>query len=474
MKKFLAILLALIMVAALVGCGKKKRQPITLTLSTEDSEAILNAAGIRLPPVEEASGANSTVQWFAWYDPFQNYDEAQIVNTGFFTFREKYGGSIEWVETDYFERNNDLARLISGGTPPDFSPCGTGATAVYPMDCIKGMYVSVDQYIDYDDPLWLGMKPMGEQYMLGTRHYAIITDVKTSNVVVYNRRVIEEYGYDDPAELYANDSWTWDVFYDYCLDFSDPDANRFALDGYAYNGMFIEAVGMQLLQRDENGFYSNIDAPEFERGMQYLYDLVKNDCTYHEGTSRWALRGDFGAGMKEGDCLYYVIGPSFFTGTVEEIENVWGDLHEHEVMFAPLPRDEQGDGVYYLGSSPEGYMLVSDGANHEGAVLLAMCERFKIIDPTVIRVDVKQMMETYLWSQEMMDMYDECYNISARKPVIDYTGNLQTQLNSALQDMKDAINRSNEPATWGQLKEKNGELIDYYIADLNNSIVDAA
>ena len=54
MKKFLAILLALIMVAALVGCGKKKRQPITLTLSTEDSEAILNAAGIRLPPVEEA------------------------------------------------------------------------------------------------------------------------------------------------------------------------------------------------------------------------------------------------------------------------------------------------------------------------------------------------------------------------------------------------------------------------------------
>ena len=129
MKKFLAILLALIMVAALVGCGKKKRQPITLTLSTEDSEAILNAAGIRLPPVEEAPGANSTVQWFAWYDPFQNYDEAQIVNTGFFTFREKYGGSIEWVETDYFERNNDLARLISGGTPPDFSPCGTGATA---------------------------------------------------------------------------------------------------------------------------------------------------------------------------------------------------------------------------------------------------------------------------------------------------------------------------------------------------------
>ena len=45
-KRILAILLAALMIFALAGCGKEKRQIIKLTLSTEDSEAILAAAGI--------------------------------------------------------------------------------------------------------------------------------------------------------------------------------------------------------------------------------------------------------------------------------------------------------------------------------------------------------------------------------------------------------------------------------------------
>ena len=83
---------ALIMIVTLVGCGGRKRQPIELTLNTEDAAAILAAAGIRLPDASEAKGANSVVEWFCWYDPFQNYDEGEMVNTGYFTFTQKYGG----------------------------------------------------------------------------------------------------------------------------------------------------------------------------------------------------------------------------------------------------------------------------------------------------------------------------------------------------------------------------------------------
>ena len=50
MKRIVAIVLALVLIFALVGCGKQKREIVKLTLSTEDSEAILAAAGIRLPP----------------------------------------------------------------------------------------------------------------------------------------------------------------------------------------------------------------------------------------------------------------------------------------------------------------------------------------------------------------------------------------------------------------------------------------
>ena len=43
---------------------------------------------------------------------------------------------------------------------------------------------------------------------------------------------LKNWGFDDPAELFANDEWTWKVFYDMCLDFSDPDADRYAIDGW--------------------------------------------------------------------------------------------------------------------------------------------------------------------------------------------------------------------------------------------------
>ena len=53
MKKFLSLIIALLMVFALVGCGSNKREIVKLTLSTEYSEEILAAAGITLPDAEE-------------------------------------------------------------------------------------------------------------------------------------------------------------------------------------------------------------------------------------------------------------------------------------------------------------------------------------------------------------------------------------------------------------------------------------
>ena len=473
MRRIIALLLILVTVFVMVGCGKEKRQIIKLTLSTEDSEAILAAAGIVLPDAEEAKGANSTVTWLAWYDEFHNYSEDEIINTGFYTFTEKYGGEVEWIECDYFERMNDLANLVLAGNPPDFTPFGTNSTAVYPMACIKGQYQPVDDYIDYDDPLWAGMKETADYFVFKGQHYAIIFDLGVANVVPYNRRAIEEWGFDDPAELYANDEWTWDVFYEMCMEFSDGDENRYALDGYAYAGALVESTGQQMLQVDENGvFYSNLDSPEIERAQNLIYDLAKNDCKYHEGTSMWALRNNatFGAGVKDGLCLFYVIGISFFTDTVEEVSALWGDIEAGELMFAPLPRDPQGDGVYYECSTISAYGMVKDCKNPDGVALLAACNRFKIVDPTVVRIDRKQLEEVYKWNQEMLEMWDTCREIALANQRIDLTGNLPDGLQNTINNLGNGIIRNTTPSTWAQLKEQNQESFDYYIDELNSLI----
>ena len=96
MKRILAISIAVIMIIALVGCGDGDRKIVRLTLDAQDSEAILAAAGIVLPDVETAAGAGTTVRFHHWVDSFHNYSEDEIVNTGYWTFSQKYGGEVEW------------------------------------------------------------------------------------------------------------------------------------------------------------------------------------------------------------------------------------------------------------------------------------------------------------------------------------------------------------------------------------------
>lgn len=477
MKRALAVALVLLMIVSLVGCGKNnKRKPIQLTLNSEDSEAILRAAGIRLPDEATAPGAGSHVIWYSWFDPLQNYEEDQVVNTGNWTFTHKYGGSVEWLECGEFEYYDDLARYIAAGTPPDATMATNGFMALYPMNCIKEMIQPVDQWIDFDDPLFAPMKAAADHFVLKGKHYHIITDFEVSNVVVYNRRVINEYGYEDPAKLYWNDEWTWDEFYEMCLDFNDPDTDHFALDGNAYAGGLLESTGQLFFGIDEETgkFVSNIDSPEIERSQDVIYNLVKNSCTYQSMNDPWSLRGsgDFGEGMKEGLTLFYIIAEWGFTDTVEVVSSRWGDVAQHEVMFAPLPRDPNGDGKYYMRAGVQGYSIVMHANNPEGVALLAMCDRFKKIDPIVIQIDENQLREKYLWTDEMIEMHKECYRLAAEHPVIDINNNLPDGLGTALGHMSNDIIRSRTNPSWAQLKEQYGEQIEYYVEELNQMIED--
>lgn len=83
------------------------------------------------------------------------------------------------------------------------------------------MFQPIDDYIDYDDPLWAGMKYMADTFFsVGGKHYIFITDVMANSVVVYNRRIMDEWGFDDPAELFYNNEWTWDKMMEMSMDFT--------------------------------------------------------------------------------------------------------------------------------------------------------------------------------------------------------------------------------------------------------------
>ena len=473
MKRAFAVLLAVLMIIALVGCGKAQREVIKLTLSTEDAEAILAAAGIMLPDAETTACAGSVVKWYAWYDSLQNYSEDEIVNTGYFTFNSKYGCTLKWVECTWAARFDDLANLVLGGTPPD---CYPGDIETFPAYAIKGVFQPVNDYIDYNDPLWVGTADFAaEHFSLGDKAYMIITDIGIEHVCAYNRRVIDEWGFDDPAELFANDEWTWDAFLEMCKDFSDPDEEQYGVDGWGYDNALMESSGVDIVTYDteKDCFVQNIDDPRLERSANLIYERKKNDCIYPLWLNGWQLRGGAeveGIGLKEGKTLFWLRGTWAFTAPVAEVNQVWGDIEAGELMFVPIPRDPNGDGNYYCTTKTNGYVMIADCDNPEGVALLASCDRFKVLDPTVISVDKKQLIEKYKWTQEMLDMYDLCHEM-ANGPysVVVYDAGLGDKLDSVVNNCKE-LGRLTEAKSWAQVKESYSEQLKYYVDDINKQV----
>lgn len=472
MKRLTALLLTVVLVFALVGCGKKKREIVQLTLSTEDSEAILAAAGITLPDAETVPAAGSTIKWYAWYDGFHNYSDDEIVNTGFWTFKEKYGCEIEWVECEWSQRFDGLANLMLSDSSPDFAPSDLGA---FPMRTIKGMYQAVDDYIDYDDPLWSGTKDYVYNYLsLNDKAYLICTDIYNGNVCAYNRRVISEWGFDDPAELFYNDEWTWDRFYEMCVDFSDPNEDRYALDSFGFSSTIMRSSGVSIVSYDteKREFVANIDNPALERAADLLYNLGKNDCVYPWWSNGWKLRdGIEGSGIGSGLQLFFIGGGYTFTGPVDTVTPIFGDIAAGEVMFCPLPRDPNGDGNYYTECNPGGYFLVNNAPNPEGVALFAACERFKVLDPTVISIDDKNKREIYLWNDEMMNMSETLHDMALSEYVTVDGFGLTKGAEDNISKFQDN-GHGQEVSTWAQIKESASEPLLYYLDELNGMIRD--
>lgn len=470
LKKTLAVLLAVILIVTLVGCGKEKRQPIQLTLSTEDAEAILAAAGIHLPPAEEAAGAGSTIQYFYYYDDFHNYSEDEIIQTGYWTFQQKYNGNVEWIETTYENLSSQLANLVLAGKSPDFTKAWE---SLFPTFFTNRMLAPVGKYIDYNDPLWADMKYASDTFFsLGGEPYMFLTDIQNNSCIVYNRRIFEEYGLDDPAQLYLNDEWTWDKMLDMAKSFGDPDENRYAFNSWHTDASFLSSTGTYpvLLDSESGKFYTNYDDPRIERGANFLMEISKNDLHYPVW-SEWTLnRGESGGGMKEGETLFGMDSRYILDEMIsrEQFENIYGEAGE--VMVVPIARDPQGDGEYYIDSVPSGYCLVRGATNPEGVALLAACDRFKIIDPTVIRIDERQKIEVLGWTEEMLDMWNEMYDIAhSHNTIVQYTnlGDAMTYLNNML-----SFNHYDNSSTWAELKEANKEALDYMIEDMNTTLAD--
>ena len=147
MRSAAALLLASVTCGALSGCAEDSKIEKPLDAQTAAEVAELAAKDERLTGELE----NKTIKWMANWDinPDATGKSTPIELE---IFQDRYQGVVEYHEVDWNNRFDQLTNSINGDEGIDFFPAGD--LDCIPRGAINDIFVPIDDYIDFNDPLF--------------------------------------------------------------------------------------------------------------------------------------------------------------------------------------------------------------------------------------------------------------------------------------------------------------------------------
>ncbi|MBR1863264.1 MAG: extracellular solute-binding protein [Ruminococcus sp.] len=470
-KKISALTLALMMAAGISACGSSSSSSTTDSSSMPEKKLEENQQEIVQRLSDEITDArtleNPEIKWFSFYDINPTASEDKEIGVDLALFQTKYNGKIKYVQTTWDTKFDDLAKLIMANDSPDF--IGADDMDVFPKGAIKSMIEPIDDYIDFSTPLWSEMKNAADQFMYKGSHYVAISRIDPSYIWIYNRNTMTENGYDDPAELWHKGEWNWDTFSKMCIDFTDADSEKYALDGWYYENALTESTGKPLIGMEDGTIVNNINSAELAKAQNMMYELQKNEVVYPKHMHDWKVRGDvFGTGIASGETLFYPIG----LWAIEDAPSVtapYGDLSKGEVMFVPVPCAADSD-AQYVPSRIHGFCIAKNAANPEGVAAWLDCTRYAETDQAAHKITLDQYKDDYGWTDEMLEMREEIYSMAAEHPVFEFAQGISADLSSVTDNVIKGTMNPAGTATWTQIVSENEKAIDYLLKEAQENI----
>lgn len=460
-KRILAGLVAAVSVMSLAACGDKDDSKAPAVELTPNQKLVVSDAANQLP---EKELANKTITWMAHYNI--NPEDGMVESPNIFLFEEKYGGTIDYVSTTWDAKFTDLSSRILGNNSPDFFPADDMDT--FPRGAISNMFQPIDDYVDLDSDLWADTKEVSDLFSTSKGHYAAVIDVTPNLINIYNRKTIEEMGYDDPAELYAEGKWDWDSFRQMSVDFVNEDEQKYALDGWGFENAIMLSSGKSLVTMENGKIVSNLMDPQIEKVQNFMYDLQKNSVAFPRHLiNNWSIRGDGGVGIGTGLTLFWPSGIWELQNTVEKTKN-FGDMEAGEIMFVPMPKDPASD-HYYQASRIHGYNLVQGAKNPEGVGAFLDCSKVAASDESIKQITIDTLRDEYKWSEDMLDMYQNVIQLAKDYPVLEFYGGVSEAVAKDFDQVSRGTMIPGEKS-WTEMRAEYQESIAYRINQANNEL----
>lgn len=298
------------------------------------------------------------IVWLSDYD--LNAQVGQKRPTPVALFEDIYGGKIRYVQTSLKNKYNTLSAMLLAGDEVDMFEYEEGN---FPKGALNQQYQALDPYfrsmgMNYD--IWENMEDIIESLEYKGEHYVIPYSFSNPLVMTYSRKLIRDYGLEDPYELYQNDQWNWDTFMDIATTYRSK-TGKPAVRGDLGNAL-IHSSGYRLIDYRNGKLVSNINHAPLRYAELFMQEINKKSLY----SSAWS---DFYTTE-----TLFMVNNSWTLGT-SNVNNPNMDL-----MVVPVPKDPDVEGNYII-CDLDAKMLVKNSTKGDAVATYIMCERIVASQP---------------------------------------------------------------------------------------------
>ncbi len=441
-KRFIALLLSLVMIVSMVGCSNK-----TKPADSEVSPAAGDDAGITATtaptqtaePTEEADATkNDTYQAFdlggrtikvgLWWDYYYDSDNQDINDDPKLTntetaqmkldnvrrIEEKYNCKIDFVNLGWNGVINSINTSIPAGTPEcdvyitnlQFSVPAAFAGLVY----------------DLKDIALEGSDLFGKQSVieplegLGGTYFFNEVGLPIGGVFMgYNRTMVEDLGLEDPQQLYKDGKWTWEKFAELAKAGTQDTNKDGTNDTYGFSGAWNQMID-QLVQNNGGSIAGSETEGLSSKPVMEVLEFVNKLYNEDKSVRPWN-QDDWDDNVNA-----FVSGKVLFWSAAAWLLKQQNDLAAEnggELSFdygvVPYPIGPSGDGKLY--SPPAGNMyMIPIGVEEPGKVLQVMEEFLNWYDGDTSYRDDPTWFESCFQTEEDVQIAYDCYENTKLDP----------------------------------------------------------
>lgn len=361
-------------------------------------------------------------------------------------FQTRYGGEIEDIIVTQDARFDRLATMIATGSSPDFFSAAD--MDAFPMGPMNNMFQPIDDYIDFNDPQWQDKKNLNDQFIYNGKHYVSAISPEVEVIMLYNKKTMQEYGFDDPADLLEQGRWDWDSCVDMMKKFCESGENHYGIDGWWVSRGFCNSTGVPFIGMKDGTVSNNISDPLLVSAQNLLADLNKEELAYPLWEHGWVSTP---ANVGKGEVLFYPVGIWALMDLNSEYGMANYSESREDLGFVPFPKCPSAD-AYYIPARINGFLLCSGAPNPEGFACMMYCEATAAGSEEASAITKDQYFNEYEWTEEMWQMREKIYDMAKENPVFDFMGGVSQDLNTTLDNASKAAYHGG--ASWAQTREE--------------------